>query len=89
MSRYILNHWPIRFARLAYRLERATATAIEWVGNEDLASWHFEGRSTTWSEELPTWCAGFKAGWVAAGSDGHPWFERIDALPAIAADGER
>lgn len=75
MSRYALKHWSIRLARVAYRLERATATAIESVMIEDQASWHYEDRALKWTDELAAWSQGFKSGWIAAGSDGHPWFE--------------
>ena len=78
MRRYAYSHWSFAFARLAYRLERATATAIQVVQNEDHASWHFDGRPLAWREELECWWAGFKDGWRAAESSDHPWFARPD-----------
>lgn len=75
MRRYLHTHWSFSLARLAYRLEDVTSSAIEQVQNEDQASWHFEGRSLTLIEELQCWWAGFWEGWRAAARSGHPWFQ--------------
>jgi hypothetical protein len=74
LARYKSNSWFIRIGRTAYRLERATATGAEFLLNEDCASWHYDGRPLTRTEELSAWWRGFKSGWHDAGMDGHPWF---------------
>lgn len=74
MPRYAQNHWSIRLARIAHRLERATDAAIGQVMCETEAVWHMEGRMLGFFEELSVWCQGFLSGWHAAALDGNPWF---------------
>lgn len=76
---YALTHWSIKLARFAYRLERATAKAIELVQMEDHASWHYNGRPLRFFEELACWSSGFKEGWISASGDGHPWFKLLES----------
>ncbi len=81
---YALNHWSIRLARIGYRLQRATDTAIQHMQMHDHASWHLEGRPLGRLEEVSCWWSGFKVGWIEASNDGNPWFKRATSTSGLA-----
>jgi hypothetical protein len=81
MPRYRKNHWTVRLARFAYRLQRAIDDGIQLMWNEDFATYHFEGRSLTRIEELQIWCSGFRESWLNANFDGDAWFELAESTP--------
>ena len=75
MASRVSTRWFIRIGRTAHRLQRATTAGADFLFDQDFVSWHYEGRGLTHAEELSAWWSGFKRGWRAAGSDGHPWFD--------------